>query len=97
MTPSCGVSCIRLREHLIPTEKTYLFRSREDRNPDVSCQIPQPKVASNVTAVYRSDFFPGLGWMLLRSFWEEVKAPAFGANRPGVSQRLSRSKADHAR
>ncbi|CAJ1398974.1 unnamed protein product [Effrenium voratum] len=31
------------------------------------------EIASNATAVYRSDFFPGLGWMLLRSFWMEVK------------------------
>lgn len=47
-------------------------------DPDLFCVSAwsdngKPDVASNVTAVYRSDFFPGLGWMLLRSFWEEVK------------------------
>ncbi|CAK9073014.1 unnamed protein product [Durusdinium trenchii] len=33
----------------------------------------KPELAQNSTAIYRSDFFPGLGWMLLRSFWSEVK------------------------
>jgi len=31
------------------------------------------EVASNASAVYRTDFFPGLGWMLLRPFWFEVR------------------------
>jgi alpha-1,3-mannosyl-glycoprotein beta-1,2-N-acetylglucosaminyltransferase len=28
---------------------------------------------ANVELVHRSDFFPGLGWMLLRNFWLEIK------------------------
>eukprot|EP00927_Polykrikos_kofoidii_P077259 TRINITY_DN74218_c0_g1_i1.p1 TRINITY_DN74218_c0_g1~~TRINITY_DN74218_c0_g1_i1.p1 ORF type:complete len:981 (+),score=106.05 TRINITY_DN74218_c0_g1_i1:74-3016(+) len=31
------------------------------------------QLASNARAIFRSDFFPGLGWMLLRSFWEEIR------------------------
>jgi len=31
------------------------------------------QVASNSSAVFRTDFFPGLGWMLLRPFWFEVR------------------------
>ncbi len=23
--------------------------------------------------LYRSDFFPGLGWMLAKDFWQEIK------------------------
>ncbi|CAK9021575.1 unnamed protein product [Durusdinium trenchii] len=30
-------------------------------------------LVQNATAIYRSDFFPGLGWMLLSSFWNEVR------------------------
>lgn len=33
----------------------------------------RPDLVQNATAIYRSDFFPGLGWMLLSSFWNEVK------------------------
>jgi len=31
------------------------------------------EVASNASAVFRTDFFPGLGWMLLRPFFFEVR------------------------
>jgi len=34
----------------------------------------RPEVAANSRAVYRTDFFPGLGWMLLRTFWREIRA-----------------------
>jgi len=30
-------------------------------------------VASDSQALFRSDFFPGLGWMLLKGFWRELK------------------------
>ena len=30
--------------------------------------------ASNPTALYRSDFFPGLGWMTTRAVWDELAA-----------------------
>eukprot|EP00434_Breviolum_minutum_P041988 symbB.v1.2.037358.t1/scaffold5495.1/size26502/3 len=30
-------------------------------------------LVKNATAIYRTDFFPGLGWMLLSSFWNELK------------------------
>lgn len=33
----------------------------------------KPAVAADANAVYRTDFFPGLGWMLLRGFWHEVR------------------------
>ena len=29
--------------------------------------------ASLAERLYRSDFFPGLGWMLTRSLWEELR------------------------
>lgn len=34
----------------------------------------KPELASDKTALVRTDFFPGLGWMLLRGFWNEVKS-----------------------
>ena len=30
------------------------------------------KFVGDSTAVYRSDFFPGLGWMLNRKLWNEL-------------------------
>lgn len=33
----------------------------------------RPQVASDAQALYRTDFFPGLGWMLLRTLWFEVR------------------------
>lgn len=32
----------------------------------------QKQFVSDPTALYRSDFFPGLGWMLTREFWDEL-------------------------
>eukprot|EP00316_Scyphosphaera_apsteinii_P004131 CAMPEP_0119305396 /NCGR_PEP_ID=MMETSP1333-20130426/6410_1 /TAXON_ID=418940 /ORGANISM="Scyphosphaera apsteinii, Strain RCC1455" /LENGTH=500 /DNA_ID=CAMNT_0007308479 /DNA_START=187 /DNA_END=1689 /DNA_ORIENTATION=- len=32
----------------------------------------QPQYASDPAALYRSDFFPGLGWLLSRSLWQEI-------------------------
>ncbi len=34
----------------------------------------QAQFVSDPTAVYRSDFFPGLGWMLTRHTWLELRA-----------------------
>lgn len=34
----------------------------------------KPEVASDTRAILRTDFFPGLGWMLLRAFWYEIRA-----------------------
>ena len=31
------------------------------------------ELASDNSALYRTDFFPGLGWMLTREFWNEIK------------------------
>lgn len=31
------------------------------------------ELASNSTMLYRTDFFPGLGWMLTRRLWEEIE------------------------
>eukprot|EP01116_Phalansterium_solitarium_P019541 TRINITY_DN549_c0_g1_i6.p1 TRINITY_DN549_c0_g1~~TRINITY_DN549_c0_g1_i6.p1 ORF type:complete len:414 (+),score=47.29 TRINITY_DN549_c0_g1_i6:488-1729(+) len=33
----------------------------------------QQSLVSDPKAVHRSDFFPGLGWMLLRSLWQELR------------------------
>mmetsp|Transcript_12353 Transcript_12353/g.40562 ORF Transcript_12353/g.40562 Transcript_12353/m.40562 type:complete len:526 (+) Transcript_12353:244-1821(+) len=34
----------------------------------------QPRYASDETVVHRSDFFPGLGWLLTRRLWDELDA-----------------------
>jgi len=34
----------------------------------------KPSAANDTKAIYRSDFFPGLGWMLLRPFWLELRS-----------------------
>lgn len=31
------------------------------------------EVASDASAIFRTDFFPGLGWMMLGTFWREVR------------------------
>lgn len=31
----------------------------------------KPANARSPTRLYRSDFFPGLGWMMLRSLWDQ--------------------------
>eukprot|EP00933_Yihiella_yeosuensis_P037880 TRINITY_DN31882_c0_g1_i2.p1 TRINITY_DN31882_c0_g1~~TRINITY_DN31882_c0_g1_i2.p1 ORF type:complete len:641 (+),score=99.06 TRINITY_DN31882_c0_g1_i2:80-2002(+) len=31
------------------------------------------EIASDAYSIYRSDFFPGLGWMLLAPFWKEIR------------------------
>lgn len=33
----------------------------------------KPEIASDPRAIVRSDFFPGLGWMLLKGFWNEIR------------------------
>lgn len=33
---------------------------------------PQDRFVRNATQLYRSDFFPGLGWMLNRRVWDSV-------------------------
>lgn len=33
----------------------------------------QARLVQNESALLRSDFFPGLGWMLTRDFWAEVR------------------------
>ena len=33
----------------------------------------QSPFVKNADVIYRSDFFPGLGWMLTRDFWDEIK------------------------
>jgi alpha-1,3-mannosyl-glycoprotein beta-1,2-N-acetylglucosaminyltransferase len=38
----------------------------------VACGV-QDRFVSNATQLYRSDFFPGLGWMLNRRVWQSVK------------------------
>ena len=35
--------------------------------------LPQDRFVSNATQLYRSDFFPGLGWMLNRRVWESIR------------------------
>eukprot|EP01062_Namystynia_karyoxenos_P036888 TRINITY_DN26867_c0_g1_i1.p1 TRINITY_DN26867_c0_g1~~TRINITY_DN26867_c0_g1_i1.p1 ORF type:complete len:549 (+),score=123.34 TRINITY_DN26867_c0_g1_i1:210-1649(+) len=47
-----------------------------DRDPELMCVSAwndngHPGLVADNTAVYRSDFFPGLGWMLSRRLWEE--------------------------
>ena len=32
----------------------------------------QAKYAADASALYRSDFFPGLGWLMTRRLWDEV-------------------------
>jgi len=34
----------------------------------------KPSAANDTKAIYRSDFFPGLGWMLLRPLWLELRS-----------------------
>ncbi|EOD37108.1 hypothetical protein EMIHUDRAFT_252190 [Emiliania huxleyi CCMP1516] len=34
----------------------------------------QPRYSSDTSALYRSDFFPGLGWLLTRRLWAEIGA-----------------------
>ena len=36
----------------------------------------QPRLVAEPTELYRSDFFPGLGWMLTKRLWTEL-APAW--------------------
>ena len=33
-----------------------------------------PKIAYNPAKLYRSDFFPGLGWLLTKNLWDELKS-----------------------
>lgn len=33
-----------------------------------------PSLAKNATQLHRTDFFPGLGWMLTRRIWEEISS-----------------------
>lgn len=35
-------------------------------------------------ALYRSDFFPGLGWMLRSELWQEIKCAARPARLPAL-------------
>lgn len=37
-----------------------------------TCLGPQDRFVRNATQLYRSDFFPGLGWMLNRRVWDSV-------------------------
>lgn len=34
----------------------------------------QDRFVANATQLYRSDFFPGLGWMLNRRVWESIRS-----------------------
>ncbi|KAI3434434.1 hypothetical protein D9Q98_002511 [Chlorella vulgaris] len=49
-----------------------------DADPSLYCVSSwndhgQDRFVSNATQLYRSDFFPGLGWMLNRRVWQSVK------------------------
>ena len=33
----------------------------------------QDKFVKDTQRLYRSDFFPGLGWMLRNALWQEIK------------------------
>jgi alpha-1,3-mannosyl-glycoprotein beta-1,2-N-acetylglucosaminyltransferase len=51
---------------------------RLDTDPSLWCVSSwndngQTEFVSNATAVYRSDFFPGLGWMLAKHVWDELR------------------------
>ena len=35
--------------------------------------LPQDRFVRNATQLYRSDFFPGLGWMLNTRVWHSVR------------------------
>lgn len=37
------------------------------------CMCPQDRFVKNATQLYRSDFFPGLGWMLNKRVWHSVR------------------------
>nr|PNR43433.1 hypothetical protein PHYPA_015814 [Physcomitrium patens] len=50
---------------LLDTDKTLLAISSWNDNG-------QEKFVSDPEQLYRSDFFPGLGWMLTKSTWEEL-------------------------
>lgn len=50
---------------LLDTDKTLLAISSWNDNG-------QDKFVSDPEELYRSDFFPGLGWMLTKSTWEEL-------------------------
>ena len=43
----------------------------------------QDRFVSDPTRLYRSDFFPGLGWMLNRRVWESVRDAWCAAPRRG--------------
>uniref|UniRef100_A0A6B2L9N3 alpha-1,3-mannosyl-glycoprotein 2-beta-N-acetylglucosaminyltransferase n=1 Tax=Arcella intermedia TaxID=1963864 RepID=A0A6B2L9N3_9EUKA len=58
----------------------YFFKLKEvlELDPTVFCisawnDNGRPGLVSDAEQLYRTDFFPGLGWMMKRSFWEEVK------------------------
>jgi hypothetical protein len=38
-----------------------------------SCTLVQDKFVRDARQLYRSDFFPGLGWMLRNELWQELK------------------------
>ena len=47
-----------------------------DSDPTLFCvsaynDLGQAQHVSDPTALFRSDFFPGLGWMLSRKMWED--------------------------
>ena len=33
----------------------------------------KPAIAHDALSLFRTDFFPGLGWLLLRTFWNEIR------------------------
>ncbi|KAH3731915.1 alpha-1,3-mannosyl-glycoprotein 2-beta-N-acetylglucosaminyltransferase [Pelomyxa schiedti] len=53
-------------EKLLKEDDTiWCISSWNDNGMDVA--------SSNVTALFRTDVFPGLGWMLLRTLWDELE------------------------
>ena len=55
----------------------------------VSACVPVMAGRYCVELLYRSDFFPGLGWMLLRNTWLELRDKWPAVYVPLISHRLT--------
>ena len=73
---------ILLEDDLVPApDFLSLFRSTAhllDQDPTLWCVSAWndnglKQVASDLEALYRTDYFPGLGWMLKKSLWDELR------------------------
>ena len=51
----------------------HLTHWRITQQLSLPARLPQDRFVRNATQLYRSDFFPGLGWMLNTRVWHSVR------------------------